>query len=60
MLILPVLGFLGIMLSTFLFEIIGGFLRADISSQTNKDIRTQLFQHVQVYAAAILRQAAGR
>ena len=47
MLILPVLGFLGIMLSTLLFEIIGGFMRADISSETSKDIRTQLFQHVQ-------------
>ena len=47
MLILPILGFLGILLSTFLFEVIGGFMRADISSQTSKDIRTQLFQHVQ-------------
>ncbi len=42
-----VLGLLGIMLSTFLFEIIGGFMRAEISSRTSKDIRTQLYQHVQ-------------
>lgn len=47
MMILPALGFIGIMLSTLLFEIIGGFLRADVSSQTNRDIRTQLYQHVQ-------------
>ncbi len=43
----PVLGLLGIMLSTFLCEIIGGLMRADISSQTSKDIRAQLFDHVQ-------------
>ena len=43
----PVLGLLGIMLSTFLCEIIGGLMRADISSRTSKDIRAQLFDHVQ-------------
>ena len=43
----PVLGLLGIMLSTFLCEIIGGLMRADISSRTSKDIRAQLFEHVQ-------------
>lgn len=47
LMILPALGFIGVMLSTLLFEIIGGFLRADVSSQTNRDIRTQLYQHVQ-------------
>ena len=47
MLILPVLGLLGIRISASLFEIIGGFIRADVSSRTCKDIRTQLFQHVQ-------------
>ena len=47
MLILPVLYLLGIRLSTLLFEIVGGFIRADISSHTNRDIRSQLFQHVQ-------------
>ena len=47
MLILPVLGLLGIRLLTSLFEIMGGFIRADVSSRTCKDIRTQLFQHVQ-------------
>ena len=47
MLILPVLGLLGIRIATSLFEIIGGFMRAEISSRTCKDIRTQLFQHVQ-------------
>ena len=47
MVILPVLGLLGIRLSTLLFEIIGGFMRANVASQTNKDIRSQLFQHVQ-------------
>ena len=47
MLILPVLGLLGIRLSTSVFEIIGGFIRAEVSSRTCKDIRTQLFQHVQ-------------
>ena len=47
LLVLPALGLLGIMLSTFLFEIISGFLRADVSSKTSKDIRAQLYQHVQ-------------
>ena len=47
MMIPPVLGLLGIMLSTFLCEIIGGLMRADISSRTSKDIRAQLFEHVQ-------------
>ena len=47
LLILPGLGLFGILLSTSLFEIISGFLRADVSSQTSKDIRTQLYQHVQ-------------
>ena len=47
LLILPGLGLLGILFSTSLFEIISGFLRADVASQTSKDIRTQLYQHVQ-------------
>ena len=47
MLKLPVAGLLGILFSTFLLEIIGGLLRAHVSSHTCKDIRTQLFQHVQ-------------
>ena len=47
LLILPGLGLLGILLSTSLFEIMSGFLRADVASQTSKDIRTQLYQHVQ-------------
>ena len=47
MLILPILGLLGIRLSTFLFEVIGGFMRANVASQTNRDVRTQLFHHVQ-------------
>ena len=47
LLILPGLGLLAIMLSTFLCEIISGLLRADVSSQTSRDIRSQLYQHVQ-------------
>ena len=47
MLKLPVAGLLGILFSTFLCETIGGLLRAHVSSRTCKDIRTQLFQHVQ-------------
>ena len=47
LLIWPVLGLLGIRLLTFLFEIAGGFLRAELASRTSKDIRTQLYQHVQ-------------
>ena len=47
MLILPILGLLGIRLSTFLFEVISGFMRANVASQTNRDIRSQLFHHVQ-------------
>ena len=47
LLLWPAMGLLGILFSTFLFEIIGGFMRAEISSRTSKDIRTQLFQHVQ-------------
>ena len=47
MLILPVLGFLSILLSTLLFEIIGGLMRAEISSRTSRDIRAQLYEHVQ-------------
>ena len=47
MLVLPALGLLGLMLSTFLFEVMSGFLRADVSSRTSRDIRTQLYQHVQ-------------
>ena len=47
LLIWPALGLLGIMLSTFLFEIISGLMRAEVSSQTSKDIRGQLYQHVQ-------------
>ncbi len=47
LMIWPVLGFLSIMLSTVSCDIIGGFMRADISSQTSKDIRAQLFHHVQ-------------
>ena len=47
LLLLPGFGLLGIMLSTSLFEIISGLLRADVSSQTCKDIRAQLYQHVQ-------------
>ena len=41
----------------FCAEIIGGLMRADISSRTSKDIRAQLFEHVQYYAHPILRQA---
>ena len=47
LLILPGIGLLGILFSTSLFEIMSGFLRADVASQTSKDIRTQLYQHVQ-------------
>ena len=43
----PVGLLLGILCLTFLFEIIAGFLRADVSSRTCRYIRTQLFQHVQ-------------
>ena len=44
---LPVAGLFGILLSTFLCEIMGGLLRSHVSSLTCKDIRTQLFHHVQ-------------
>ncbi len=47
LLILPAIGLLGILLSSFLFEIISGLMRADVASQTSRDIRTQLYQHVQ-------------
>lgn len=44
---LPIAKLFGILFATFLFEIMGGLLRSDVSSRTCKDIRTQLFQHVQ-------------
>ena len=47
MLRLPIAKLFGILFVTFLFEIMGGLLRSDVSSRTCKDIRTQLFQHVQ-------------
>ena len=47
MLRLPIAKLFGILFATFLFEVIGGLLRSDVSSRTCKDIRTQLFQHVQ-------------
>ena len=47
MLMLPIAGLLSILMVNFLFEVIGGFLRSDVSSRTCQDIRTQLFQHVQ-------------
>ncbi|RKU10645.1 ABC transporter [Candidatus Poribacteria bacterium] len=43
----PVGGLLGILCLTFLFEIIAGLLRADVSSRTCRYIRGQLFEHVQ-------------
>ena len=42
-----VAGLFGLLFATFLCEISGGLLRAHISSRTCKDIRGQLFQHVQ-------------
>ena len=42
-----VAGLFGLLLATFLCEISGGLLRAHVSSRTCKDIRGQLFQHVQ-------------
>ena len=42
-----VAGLFGLLFATFLCEISGGLLRAHVSSQTCKDIRGQLFQHVQ-------------
>ena len=47
LLIWYILGLFGIRLSTSLFEIMGGFMRADVSSRTCQDIRAQLFRHVQ-------------
>lgn len=47
LLIMPGLGLLGIMLSNFLCEVVSGVLRAEVSSRTSRDIRTQLYQHVQ-------------
>ncbi len=47
LLIWLVLGLLCIHLLTFLFEIVRGFLRAELASRTSKDIRTELYQHVQ-------------
>ena len=44
---LPIAMLFGILFATFCFEIMGGLLRSDVSSRTCKDIRTQLFQHVQ-------------
>ena len=41
------LGLLGVRLLTFLFEIVHGMLRAELASRTSKDIRTELYQHVQ-------------
>ena len=42
-----VAGLFGLLFATFLCEISGGLLRAHVSSRTCKDIRGQLFQHVQ-------------
>ena len=47
LLLVPGLQLFGLMLAIFLCEIIGGFLRADVASKTSKDIRAQLYQHVQ-------------
>ena len=47
LLIWYILGLFGIRLASSLFEIVGGFLRADVASRTCQDIRTQLFRHVQ-------------
>ena len=47
MLRLPIAKLFGILFVTSLFEIIAGYQRSDVSSQTCRDIRTQLFQHVQ-------------
>ena len=44
---LPIAKLFGILFVTSLFEIIAGYQRSDVSSQTCRDIRTQLFQHVQ-------------
>jgi ATP-binding cassette subfamily B protein len=42
-----VAGLFGLLFATFLCEISGGLLRAHVSSRTCRDIRGQLFQHVQ-------------
>ena len=44
---LPIATLLGILFVTFLLDILAGLLRSDVSSRVCKDIRGQLFQHVQ-------------
>ena len=43
----PIAQLFGILFATFLIEILGGLLRAHVSALTCKEIRGQLFQHVQ-------------
>ena len=47
MLISPIATLLGILGVTFLLDILAGLLRSDVSSRVCKDVRGQLFQHVQ-------------
>ena len=47
LLIWLVLGLLGLRLLAFLFEIGNGILRAELASRTSRDIRAELYQHVQ-------------
>ena len=47
MLISPIAILLGILGVTFLLDILAGLLRSDVSSRVCKDVRGQLFQHVQ-------------